>query len=144
MGRNSRLGDFVRRFMSGRYGLDLYGRFLSVFSAVSVVLGFIMSALGMSSLSAFFTALCFASLIWTYCRVFSRNFARRQEENRRYLLLREKVIAWFRLQRDRLRQRKDYAFYRCPGCRSIARVPRGKGRIRITCRRCGYTFERKT
>lgn len=144
MGHKSRLGENLRRFMSGRNGLDLYGRFLSVFSVAAILLALVTSALGMSSLSAFFTAICLASLIWTYWRLFSRNIAKRQEENRRYLAIRERVTSWFRLQKDRIRQRKDYAFFRCPGCRSIARVPRGKGRIRVTCRRCGYTFERKT
>ena len=36
------------------------------------------------------------------------------------------------------------AFFRCPSCKEVVRVPRGKGKIRITCPRCGYAFEKKT
>ena len=37
-----------------------------------------------------------------------------------------------------------YKIYKCPKCRQKLRVPRGKGKIRISCRRCQYEFIRKT
>ncbi len=38
----------------------------------------------------------------------------------------------------------NYKIYKCPKCRQKLRVPRGKGKIRISCRRCQYEFIRKT
>ena len=45
---------------------------------------------------------------------------------------------------ERRRQRRDYKFFRCPGCHERLRLPRGKGRIQITCPRCGQRFSGKT
>ena len=50
-----------------------------------------------------------------------------------------KYAAW----KDRFSQRKSYRFFKCPGCGTYIRVPKGKGKIHIKCR-CGYTLYRKT
>ena len=95
-------------------------------------------------LSNLLFTLALAVVIWCYSRMMSRNITRRQLENQSYLQKRQAVFDWFALQRDCFRQRKEFAFFRCPGCGRTVRVPRGKGRIRITCRHCGYSFEKKT
>ena len=83
-------------------------------------------------------------LVYTYYRIFSRNVARRREENGRYLQLKYKLTGGVKNRVDRWKQRKEFVFFRCPDCRAMLRVPRGKGRIRVTCRKCGNAFERKT
>ena len=40
--------------------------------------------------------------------------------------------------------RKQYHYYRCPQCRQKLRVPRGRGRIQISCPRCGTQFIKKS
>ena len=40
--------------------------------------------------------------------------------------------------------RKYFKFFKCPACRQKIRVPRGKGKIEITCPRCGDRFIKKT
>ena len=40
--------------------------------------------------------------------------------------------------------RKLYHYYRCPQCRQKLRVPRGRGRIQISCPRCGTQFIKKS
>ena len=42
------------------------------------------------------------------------------------------------------RDRKNYSYFSCPSCRTLVRVPKGKGNIRITCPKCGETFVRKS
>ena len=123
--------------MAGRNGPDQLCRFLSILALVlllanAFVRGTVLWALGL------------ALLIYAYFRMFSRNVSRRREENGRYLQLQYKVTNSVRNWLDRWRQRKDYAFFRCPGCRAMLRVPRGKGRVRVTCRKCGNAFERRT
>ena len=54
------------------------------------------------------------------------------------------IDAAYRVRRERWVQRKDYKFFTCPSCRTTLRVPRGKGQIRIVCRKCGNTFTGKT
>jgi predicted RNA-binding Zn-ribbon protein involved in translation (DUF1610 family) len=41
-------------------------------------------------------------------------------------------------------EKKRYKFFKCPACRQKIRVPKGKGRIEITCPRCGNRFIKKT
>ncbi|MBD9281895.1 MAG: hypothetical protein EGQ67_02510 [Clostridiales bacterium] len=130
-------------FMAGRYGADALGRFLSVCGCICILLS--VAVRGKSAFfSAVFSAAALALLIWCYVRIFSRKVAARSEENRKYLSYRNRFFGSFRLLKSCFRQRKDYAFFRCPSCREVVRVPRGKGKIRITCPRCGYAFEKKT
>ena len=49
-----------------------------------------------------------------------------------------------RVLRERWKQRKDYKFFSCPSCRAVMRVPRGRGKIRIVCHKCGNTFTGKS
>ena len=125
------------RFMAGRYGADQLGRFLSYVTLGLIVLNLLLR-------SRLLSALCLAGLAVTWYRMLSRDMARRRRENDRYLSLRWKVTGWWSTLTDRVRQRRYYVFFHCPSCRAMLRVPRGKGRIRVTCRKCGSAFERKT
>ena len=83
-------------------------------------------------------------LVFSYFRIFSKNLPRRRAENAKYCRYRGQLIDGFRDWRERRHQRRDYKFFRCPSCSVMLRVPRGKGHIRVTCRKCGTSFERKT
>lgn len=83
---------------------------------------------------------CFYALY----RTFSRNISARQAENYKFLSWWNRVKGWFSRTKDRAVQSKDYKFYACPNCGQEVRVPRGKGKIRITCPKCGNKFEKKT
>ena len=136
--------ESVARFMQGRYGVDAFSRFQSYASVAFLLFSLLFKRVADGKISTLFFYIAFALLIWSYVRMLSRDFLKRQKENDKYLELSSGARSFFLLQRDRIRQRKSYAFFRCPGCREILRVPRGKGRIRISCRRCGYSFEKKT
>ena len=140
----NQLGERFRRSMVGRYGVDALGRALSIGGCVLLLVSLFTGGVGNGALSSLFTLAAGAAILWCYIRVLSRNYSKRAAENQKYLNLRSKVTGWFSLHRDCLRQRKEYAFFRCPSCRQMVRVPRGKGKIRITCRRCGFAFEKKT
>jgi len=125
------------RFMAGRYGADQLSRFLSFAALVLIVLNIFIH-------SSVLWVLGLALLVLVYVRMFSKNFERRRRENERYLRIKTKLTGGFRDWTDRRKQSKDYVFFRCPGCHAMLRVPRGKGKIRITCRKCGNAFEKKT
>ena len=122
------------RFMAGRYGADQFSRFLSFVALALIVLNLFVR-------SNVLWILGLAALVLTYVRMFSKNFARRRKENEAYLRLKNKLTGGFR---NWKKQSKDYVFFRCPGCHAMLRVPRGKGKIRVTCRKCGNAFEKKT
>ena len=103
-----------------------------------------VALIGPKSIKGSLSRLSMGLLIWCYSRIFSKNVTRRRAENDSYLRKQASVTDWFRLRRDCFRQRKEYAFFRCPGCGRTVRVPKGKGKVRITCRQCGFSFEKKT
>lgn len=131
----------LMQFMYGRNGVDLFSRFLLYASLVSFLLRLIA---GDGALGRIFWYITLALIIYCYFRVFSKNLDKRRAENAKYYELRTRFLGLFRDWRDRRRQSKDYCFFRCPSCRAMLRVPRGKGKIRVTCRKCGTAFERKT
>ena len=88
--------------------------------------------------------LAVAGIVYVYFRMFSKNVARRREENSRYLAKTASLRSYFRSLGERWRQRRDYKFFRCPSCRTLLRVPKGKGKIKVVCRKCGNSFIKKT
>lgn len=68
----------------------------------------------------------------------------RAEENGRYLRLRENLLSELRVTKERWTQRNDYKFFVCPSCKTRLRVPKGRGKIKIVCRKCGNSFTGKS
>ncbi len=128
------------RLMAGRYGNDQLNRFLV---AVDLVL-FVLAMLAPSRVMRLAYPLFLLLLFFTYYRMFSRNLYQRQRENAWYMDKRNRFLSSFRVLRERWHQRKDYCFYSCPSCRTTLRVPRGRGKIKIVCRKCGTSFVRRS
>ena len=127
---------WFQRFMSGRYGFDQLNGFLCILSLILVVLG--------AWLSGFLYWVGLALLLWCYFRIFSRNIQKRYAENMKYLSLQNQAKDWLARQKLRFDQRKVYRYFKCPHCRQSIRVPRGRGRISITCPKCGTSFIKKS
>ncbi len=130
----------IQQFMYGRYGYDQLGRSLIVAALVCMVLGLFVPR----AVYPLFLALQYAALIFCIFRVLSRNVYKRRQENAWYMQKEQTFRQWLRSLKDRWQQRKDYKFFRCPSCHALLRVPRGKGKLVLTCRKCGNRFERKT
>ena len=128
------------QFMAGRNGNDAFNRFLLVLILVLMLLSLFLPS-GLSRITYFLTIVL---LGYSYFRMFSRNIYKRQTENAWYWEKRSRVVSSFRLLKERWVQRKDYRFFSCPSCRTTLRVPKGKGQIKIVCRKCGSSFVRKT
>ena len=123
-------------FMTGRYGLDQLG-LLTLSGGLVLSLAGSFANLGVLSL---------AGLILygiTLFRMFSRNKEARIRENQKYLSLSSGWIRKIRQFLRRLKNRKEYKYFKCPACGKWLRVPRHKGKIHINCR-CGYTLYRRT
>lgn len=128
--------DFLRRLMYGRYGSDALNQFLMVIALVLLIPWFFTHW-------AIFSILILALIILIYCRMFSRNIYKRSAEN-------QKFLAWFTPIQRKLAGRKmqmqdkTHRYYKCPSCGRTLRVPRGRGRIEITCPHCKRKFTKKT
>lgn len=132
------------RFMSGRYGGDQFSRFLNIASLVLIVVSMIVGACGLGMLSSVFWGLAFAAMITVIFRMFSKNTSKRYAENAKYLQLSSKVKNYFKNKASRIKQLKTHRFFKCPKCAQVVRTPKGKGKIKITCPKCGETFIRKS
>ena len=119
----------IQRMMMSRYGHDRL-------NVALLVVGLIMTVISMfvrvKLVVLVTTLLSYVFLILALIRCFSRNTYKRYNENRRYLLL-----------VDRLKDRSN-RYYSCPKCRQTVRVPRGKGKIAITCPKCREKYIKKT
>ena len=114
------------KFMQGRYGIDHFSRFLLVGALVCVLLSGLLRASALNYVS-------WILLIWMYYRMFSKNIRKRCEEERMYMDTKEKVVRFCKGEKSVISDSKTHKIYRCPHCRQKIRVPRGKGKIEITC-----------
>ncbi len=124
------------RFMVGRNGNDQFNVFLMICSLVLILLS--------TLLGGKLFLLVLALLVYIYFRMLSRNIYRRQDENSRYLRAKYKLSSRVRLLGERWKQRRDYKFFVCPSCHATLRVPKGRGKIKIVCRKCGTSFTGKS
>ena len=77
-------------------------------------------------------------------RSLSRNLGKRYEENQRFLMRTGKMQNARETWQTHAEQKKQYKVFKCPSCGIKLRVPRGKGKIRVTCRQCGASFDEKS
>ena len=130
----------MARFMIGRNGQDQLNLFLLIVCLVLMVL----SAIFRGGVGSFLNGIALALLILSWFRMLSKNLSRRRAENAQYLRRRYQVTGWFRKQKARWDQRRDYRFFTCPSCHTTLRVPNRRGKIRIVCRKCGSSLTRKS
>ena len=126
--------------MAGRYGADQFMRFLSGAALVLLIINLFVR--GVVGQILYFLVL--AVLVYNIFRMFSKNTAARYKENVAYLKVKNRVVGWYANLRRRIRESKTHRFYKCPTCKTTVRVPKGKGKIRITCPKCGASFVRKS
>lgn len=128
--------NFIQRLLYGRYGWDQLNIFLTWTALVLSLLDLFLD----TSVLYYLYFLCVAAVLF---RALSRNFARRRAENAKFLSLAGPVIRWVKLRRT-IHRDKEHRYFKCPNCGQQLRVPRGKGKVSITCRNCGVSFEEKT
>ena len=123
----------LQRFMIGRYGMDAFSKFLMIVWIVLWVLEIFTN-------SGILSILSLALLVYMYYRMFSRNIQKRYQENVKYLDIKNKIVSKFQSKKSIMKQRKTHHIYKCPTCKQKIRIPRGKGRICITCPKCKTEF----
>ncbi len=127
-----KMGNGLRNFMMGRYGLDGLGKFIMILGLIFLLVsGFIPNEYVRRSLFVVSVGL----IVLEYMRIFSVNREKRVRENYRYYAFLNSVKAIFGAGPD-----GGYKFFKCPGCKKQVRVPKNHGKIEITCRNCGTKF----
>ena len=117
-----------RHFMTGRYGTDKL-------NSVILTTGLIVCLVGVfvgGAFSGLLTIISYSLMFWALFRTFSRNTYKRYQENRKFMMFLDRV-------KDR-----EHRYFSCPKCKQTVRVPRGKGKVAITCPRCKERFIKKS
>lgn len=131
------MGKFKNKlysFMYGRYGSDTLGKALLWIYTGLVLLTMILSLFISSfALNIVFFIISLILIWFIFFRMFSRNIAARKREN-------EKFCGFFRLIRNRFRDRKTHVYRKCPSCHAVLRLPKAKGKHNVVCPRCKNRF----
>lgn len=134
--------NWLRRFMYGRYGNDQLSTFLFVLYIIVFVFEMIFRR---TSAGPVLMAVSYVIILIYFFRCFSRNIYKRQAENRKFLALWNLVKNYFKYIKRRIQERNGVnKLFRCPKCHQTIRVPKGRGRIAITCPKCRFEFIKKT
>ena len=132
------LKNRLNQFMQGRYGVDDFARGTLVFALALIIISTLMGS--GSRLGWLLEMIGLLALVYNCYRVFSRNISQRYEENKAYLAKTASIRSWFNREKNIMKQRKDFHIYSCPGCGQKIRIPKGKGRIEISCPKCHTKF----
>ena len=143
-----RFEDKLRRFLYGRNGMDNLGK-LSMFIALILVI----ITMFCHNTYVYIAALIF--LGYAYFRMMSKNVSKRYMENQKYLKLTAGIRPvinkagygmrnFFAKLKSRIMTLKTHHIYKCPSCGQKVRVPRGRGKIEITCPKCRNKFVKKS
>ena len=129
------------RIYSKRYGNDDFNLFLLTQGVILLLLSILLRFISETAASFLFLSSLTLS-IWAIWRSFSTDFSERNVENRHFKDSR--FYTSYRGALSRFSQRKEYHFYRCPGCREWLRVPIGLGTVEIKCQKCNSKFKKST
>lgn len=127
----------LQQFMVGRYGSDQFTLFLSI-------TGIIFSFLGNFRHLRLFYFIGTIMIFYGLFRSLSKNYEARRKELNWYLVWSEKPKAYIKLIMNQIRDRKTHRYFRCKSCKTVMRVPKGRGKIEITCPKCRMKVVKKT
>lgn len=122
--------------MYGRNGVDSFNRLLLITALVVNLI---------SSLADSWLLSLLGSGILAYCifRTLSKNLYKRQSENAKYLNVRNKLLRDKNTRKKMWDERKTHKYFKCK-CGTRLRVPKGKGKIEITCPKCKTKMIKRT
>jgi len=146
------MADFKKKFnefMAHRNGPDQLARDSLILAIVMLVLTVLVDG----GLSAAFQLIGLVLMAYSYWRLFSSKVSDRRSENRAYLTKRDQILGKVKAPFERAVKKgqkaaeqakdKEHCYFDCPKCHQSVRVPKGAGKIRVTCPKCGEKFERK-
>ena len=127
----------LNRFMYGRYGLDSLSKML-------VVCALVIDLISALANSIVISVIALVPFIVAVLRILSKNKAKRVKENYRYLSYTQQIRKNARKLKQRIMELRTHKYYKCPSCKTKLRVPRGKGKVKITCPKCRESFVAKS
>lgn len=131
--------NWLKRFMYGRYGVDQFSSALAVLTLILILLSIVFPRT-----FGILGTLSYIPMFGYVYRTFSKNIFKRQQENYKYLRWKNSAVLWIMSYKKRLQDSKTHKYFKCPNCKQKLRVPRGNGKITITCPKCRTQFKGKS
>ncbi len=126
----------ITRFMYGRYGFDLLSGTLFLAGSILTSIFSFFDFYPLRLIGVPFYAVAFL-------RILSKDTEKRRSENAKFMTLIDPLIRKMRVYASE-HMDKQHRYFRCPGCKRTLRVPRGRGKIKISCPHCHREFVKKT
>lgn len=126
----------VHRFMIGRNGVDDLTNTMIITALILMLLTTFTGSLLLNMISLVLYGV-------SIFRMFSRNVAKRYEENRKFVQWRQKFMTSFSQRWLRLKNSKKYKYFKCPECSALLKLPRKVGEVTVTCGKCRHSFKQK-
>ena len=123
--------------MIGRYGQDELGKFILSLALILLIINLFVKTAALS-------AAALVLIIYSYYRIFSRDVRARYAENKKFLTSLDPLRRKFFSSKNKYDNRKVYKYIKCPKCKFEMKVPKNKGKIRVTCKKCGEKFITKS
>ncbi|MBQ6835874.1 MAG: hypothetical protein IJO47_02345 [Clostridia bacterium] len=133
----TKLAQKINQFMYGRYGTDKLNMFLLTLSIVMVFLSYFPKM-------GIFSLLAYILVIWALFRSLSKNLHKRRLELYKYEEIKRDFKGRISLIKQIWQNRKTHRYFRCKNCGNISRVPKGYGKIEVTCPKCKTKSIRKS
>ncbi|MDD7383936.1 MAG: hypothetical protein SOZ89_03030 [Peptoniphilaceae bacterium] len=124
--------------MKDRNGVDQFSVFLTW-------IGIIFVLISVFTKISFFSLIGLVIVIYGYFRVFSKNIIARNSEN--YVFLQKlwnPLTGKIKKFKRHTFGKNGYKYFYCPNCNQELKAPKGKGKIKIKCPKCGEKFEKRT
>lgn len=132
---------WLENWQQSRYGMDEFSNLLLCVSAALVSGSILLRKFTVYPLIILLAA---APGIWAIFRCLSRNISGRRQENNSYLKFKDEIAYQISLRKKTREIRRSYRYFTCKDCKCRYRVPRGQGKIQITCPNCGKKTIRRT
>ncbi len=127
---------WLNNVMRGRYGNDSLNQAISIVAIVLWIINFIVK-------NNILQTVVLVLMILTIVRSFSKKWAKRNAENQKYLNATMPIRRYFKVVKRNFDD-KGYKYFLCPTCKTMVRIPRGRGKVEIKCPNCQRKFDRKS
>lgn len=125
------LNDKMMNFMVGRNGVDKLARWCLGGAVVLTIVNMIVP-------NIFLMLLSYLLLFYCLFRTFSKNVSARQAENEKFENLFSRTKSKTTSAKTKFEHRKTTVYFKCEECGQSLSVPKGKGKLKVTCPKCSH------
>ena len=130
--------DKIKNYLQKVYGVDF-------FSKTMIVFALILSLINLKFKNRVIEIITMILIVYFgIFRVFSVNKYQRMIENKKFAKAVKPMTDFFEKYKIRALNSKDKKYIKCPNCKKEMKIPRNKGKIKVTCPHCGHKFVKKS